>query len=89
MATAAAERRLTVRQQLLRWIVPTREDCRAASIAAWVEESLPRGSQRERRLFFADFLPIWLDTIAPIESIFVCGGRSVFGERVLESECAS
>ena len=82
-------RPLTVRQQLLHWIIPSREECRTANIAAWKRDPLPRGSQRERRLFFADFLPIWLDTIAPIESIFVCGGRSVFGERVLESECVS
>lgn len=86
---AVRARPLTVRQQLLRWIVPSYEDCRAASIATWVKDPLPCGSQRERKLFFADFLPMWLDTIAPIESIFVCGGRSVFGERVLESECVS
>jgi len=87
--TAVRARPLTVRQQLLRWIVPSHEDCRAARIAAWAKDSLPRGSQRERKLFFADFLPMWLDTMTPIESIFVCGGRSVFGERALESECVS
>jgi hypothetical protein len=89
ISAVALERPLTVRQQLLGWIVPSHEDCKAARIAAWVKAPLPRGSQRERKLFFADFLPMWLDTIAPIESIFVCGGRSVFGECVLESECVS
>lgn len=82
-------RPLTVRQQLLHWIIPSREECRTANIAAWKRDPLPRGSQRERRLFFADFLPIWLDTIAPIESKFVCDGRSLFGELFLESECVS
>ena len=80
---------LTVRQQLLRWIVPSHQECRTANIAAWMQDRLPRGSQRERRLFFADFLPIWLDTIAPIDSIFVRGGQSIFGEHFLESECVS
>lgn len=80
---------MTVRQEVLRWLAPSREDCRAANIAAWVQKPLPRGFQRERRLFFSEFLPIWLDTIAPIEPIFVRGGRSIFGELFRESEYVS
>jgi len=81
---------LTVRQQLSRWIAPTAEDCRNANIAAWKQDPLPRGAQRERRLFCADFLPMWLDTIAtPLEAMFVRDGRSLFGELFLESECVS
>lgn len=80
---------LTIRQQLSRWIVPSAEDCRSANIAAWKHDPLPRGAQRERRLFLADVFPIWLDTIAPIESMFVRDGRSLFGELLLESEFVS
>lgn len=81
---------LTVRQQLSRWIAPSAEDCRNANIAAWKQDPLPRGATRERRLFCADFLPMWLDTIAtPIEAMFVRDGRSLFGELILESECVS
>ncbi|MBS0384458.1 MAG: hypothetical protein JSS00_03815 [Proteobacteria bacterium] len=81
-------RTLTVQQEILRWITPSKEECRAANIAAWTHDPLPCGHQRERRLFFADFLPMWFDTIAPIEPIFVRGGKSIFGELFLESECA-
>jgi hypothetical protein len=89
VAAVTQERPLTVRQQLLAWIVPSLEDCKAARIAGWKQDPLPRDAQRERRLFFADFLPMWLDTIAPIESMFVRDGQSLFGELFLESECVS
>jgi hypothetical protein len=79
----------TVRHELLHRMTPSREDCRNANIAGWAHDTLPPGCQRERRLFFADFLPIWLDTIAPIDPDFVCGGRSVFGEPSIEGECVS
>lgn len=78
---------LTVRHQPLHWMTPSREDCRDANIAGWAHDPLPPNCQRERRLFFADFLPMWFDTIAPIEPIFVRGGRSVFGEPSMEGEC--
>lgn len=77
---------LTVRQQLLRWMTPSQGECREANIAAWLHKALPPGFQWERRLFLADFLPIWLDTIVPIDSHFVRGGRSVFGELIGECE---
>ena len=79
----------TAGEEILRWLSPSSEDCRAANIAAWVQHRLPHGFQRERRLFFADFLPIWLDTIGPIETIFVRGGQSIFGELFPEREFAS
>ncbi|MFZ2031478.1 MAG: hypothetical protein WAU68_14290 [Vitreimonas sp.] len=88
--TALDAEPLTVRQQLSRWIAPSDEECRNANIAAWKHDPLPRGAQRERRLFCADFLPMWLDTIAtPLEAMFVRDGRSLFGELFLESECVS
>jgi len=88
--TALRAEPLTVRQQLSRWIEPSAEDCHNANIAAWKQDPLPRGAQRERRLFCADFLPMWLDTIAaPLESMFVRDGRSLFGELFPESECVS
>jgi hypothetical protein len=88
--TALRAEPLTVRQQLSRWIEPSAEECRNANIAAWKRDPLPRGAQRERRLFCADFLPMWLDTIAtPLEAMFVRDGRSLFGELFLESECVS
>lgn len=83
---ALPARTLTVQQELSRWMTPSIEECRAANIAEWMHDPL-RGHQRERRLFFADFLPMWIDTIAPIE--FVRGGKSIFGELFPESECVS
>ena len=80
---------LTAHQRLLHWMTPSREDCRDANIAGWAHDWLPPGFQWERRLFFANFLPMWLDTIAPIEPTFVRGGRSVFGEHGIEGECVS
>jgi len=77
------------RQEMLRWLLPSLEDCRAANIAAWALHPLPHGFQRERRLFFPDFMPIWIDTIGPIETIFVRGGKSIFGELFLEGEWVS
>ena len=79
----------TIGQQLLHRTTPSREDCRDANIAGWAPEKLPPGYQRERRLVCASFLPMWLDTIAPIEPNFVRGGGSVFGEPVMEGECVS
>jgi hypothetical protein len=79
----------TVRHQLLHRMTPSREDCRNANIVGWARDRLPPGWQWERRLFFADFLPIWLDTIAPIDADFVRGGRSVFGEPSIDGECVS
>jgi hypothetical protein len=87
MREAIPASQATARHVLLH--MPSREDCRAANIAGWARDRLPPGCQRERRLFFADFLPIWLDTIAPIDTIFVRGGRSVFGELLMEGECVS
>ncbi|MBI3437629.1 MAG: hypothetical protein HY054_03070 [Proteobacteria bacterium] len=89
IGSVTGARPLTVRQQLSRWIVPSAEDCRTANIAAWKHDPLPRGAQRERRLFCGDFLPMWLDTIAPIESMFVRDGRSLFGEPFSEVQCVS
>ena len=77
------------RREMLHWLLPSLEDCRAANIAAWALRPLPQGFQRERRLFFPDFMPIWIDTIGPIETMFVRGGKSIFGERFLEGEWVS
>lgn len=79
----------TAREEMLRWRLPSLEDCRAANIAAWVQKPLPRGFQRERRLFFAEFMPMWIDTIGPIEIRFVRAGQSIFGELFPEGECVT
>lgn len=76
----------TVGEQILRLIAPSQQQCREANIAAWLKDRLPPGYQRERRLFLAECLPIWLDTIGP-KTIFVRGGKSIFGELFLEGEC--
>ena len=79
----------TAREEIWRWLLPSLEDCRAANIAAWVQRPLPRGFQRERRLFFAEFMPMWIDTIGPIEIRFVRAGQSIFGELFPEGECVT